>query len=127
MKIKVSIDNSTTYKTPSSNKIKEEILKVLKNKGFDIDGEINVNIVSKNKIKTLNKKYRQIDASTDVLSFPLYDRPPKKSEEILLLGDIVICPEVLIDNAKKNNIDIDKEFLHLVSHSTLHLLGYHHK
>ncbi len=116
MKIKLDIINETKCSLPSQKDIEDTILDVLKNKGFDGDFEVDIKIVSKDEIQSLNKKYRHLNKPTDVLSFPLFDKPPQKSDEMILLGDIVICPEMAAD-----------DILFLIKHSTLHLLGYHHK
>lgn len=127
MKIQITINNQTSSKIPSLAKIKSAILDVLEDKKVKADVIVGLEVVEKKEIKKLNKKFRQIDTPTDVLSFPIHEVTPKVADHPILLGDIVICPEVLMENAKKYNIDIDAEFLKLISHSTLHLLGYHHK
>ena len=115
MKINVDIDNQTKITIPTLKDIETIILDVLKEKGFDSNCEIDIKIVGKDEIRKLNKKYRNLDKPTDVLSFPQFDKPLKKSDETILLGDIIICPEMASD-----------DILFLVKHSTLHLLGYHH-
>lgn len=116
MKIELNIINQTKSPIPKKIEIESAILEVLKEKGFDINVEIDIKIVEKDEIQKLNKKYRNLDKPTDVLSFPLFDKPPKKSNIPIAFGDIVICPE-----CAKNGI------LFLTKHATLHLLGYHHK
>ena len=116
MNVKITIENKTKHSVLKETAIENAILEVLEKKGFDINAEIGLKIVDKAEIKKLNAKFRQKDAPTDVLSFPIFNKPPKKSEEPVLLGDIVICPEMM-----------DNNFLELIQHSTLHLLGFHHK
>ncbi len=79
---------------------------------------LNIEFVSRKKIQALNKKYRQIDQPTDVLSFPLWSsikEIPKEGE--VSLGDIVICPE---------ETALDENLAKLVEHSLNHLIGIHH-
>ena len=116
MKVTLDIQNQTKSTIPSRKDIEDTILDVLKEKGFDIDCEIDIKIVSKDEIHKLNKKYRNVNKPTDVLSFPQFEKPPKISEDTILLGDIIICPEMA-----------QEDILFLIKHSTLHLLGYHHK
>lgn len=88
-----------------------------KKRGLTGDFEVNVEIVSAEKMRELNKKFRQIDKTTDVLSFPLYKNllVIKKSEGPKILGDIFI-----------NRNDRERlEFL--VKHGIDHLLGFHHR
>ena len=78
-------------------------------------------------IRELNKLYRDVDESTDVLSFPLLDEniPVEVPElPVLALGDIVICPpEVLRLHSELNE---SEGILLMIAHSFLHLLGYDH-
>lgn len=127
MKIQITINNQTLYKEPSIAKIKAAILEILESKKVISDVILGLEIVDKKEIKKLNKKFRKKDEPTDVLSFPIHEVTPKIATHPVLLGDIVICPEVLKANAKKYKIDINNEFIKLIQHSTLHLLGYHHK
>lgn len=97
--------------------MKKWIKEQAKKRGLDGDFEVNVEIVSAEKMRELNKKFRQIDKATDVLSFPLYQNLAaiKKNKGPKILGDIFI---------NKN----DRERLEfLVKHGTNHLLGFHHK
>ncbi|MBT4879633.1 MAG: rRNA maturation RNase YbeY [Alphaproteobacteria bacterium] len=73
--------------------------------------------------QTLNKNYRKIDQSTNVLAFPALD---EKIGQISLLGDIVIAYETTIEEAKENKISVQNHMVHLVVHGILHLLGYDH-
>lgn len=82
------------------------------------DAVASVNFIDKQDIQKLNKKYRNIDKPTDVLSF--------ESDIEGDLGDIFICREVAQENAKKFNTTLDKEINLLVVHGLLHLCGYDH-
>ena len=127
MKITLTIINDTPYKILSTKKIKDAILKVLEQKKIKVDVILGLKIVGKTEIKKLNKKFRQKDTPTDVLSFPIYEVTPKVTDHPILLGDIVICYDEMKKNTELYDTTEDAEFLKLISHSTLHLLGYHHK
>ena len=116
LKIDLNIENNTHHKIPAQKQIKQVISEVFKNKKIDIKAIIGLKIVSKDEIQKYNQKYRHLDQPTDVLSFPIYEHPPKKTDKPILLGDIIICPDCAQDN-----------ILFLVAHATKHLLGYHHK
>lgn len=83
-------------------------------------------------MRDLNSKFRGIDASTDVLSFPLYELNPSMlariaKREYLPLGDIVICPVTARNNLKdKSPKSLQKETRILLIHGLLHLVGYEH-
>ena len=85
--------------------------------------------VDDEQIKELNKKHRDIDKSTDVLSFPLgedgkYDVNPETGAKIL--GDIVISMETAVRQAEEYGHPLQREVAFLTVHSMLHLLGYDH-
>ena len=97
---------------------------------FPQDAEISVTIVDNEKIKELNKKYRDIDSETDVLSFPLgengvYDINHDTGEAEL--GDIVLSLEKAQEQAEHYGHSLDREVGYLTVHSMLHLLGYNHE
>lgn len=80
--------------------------------------EINVVIADGRTVRGLNKRFRDIDSSTDVLAFPLGED---------LDGEIWLCPGVIYKNAKKFGENFDGELIRVLVHGLLHLLGYEHK
>lgn len=94
---------------------------------------LNLTLCSRAKIKQLNAKYRKKDKVTDVLSFPLFDdlRPDRQGEmvgiPVIELGDIFICKEVAISQAKEFKISFEDEVFHQLAHGFLHLLGFDHE
>ena len=97
---------------------------------FDGSAEISVTFVDDEKIHELNKQYRNIDRSTDVLSFPLgengvYDINQDTGAK--LLGDIVISMEHAVAQAEEYGHSLQREVAYLTAHSMLHLLGYDHE
>lgn len=131
MKILLDIENQTGTQIPSESKIEEETLAVLTDNDLEGKFEIGLKIVSRDEIQKLNKEYRQKDNPTDVLSFPIYQDVISSAARNLnipiLLGDIIVCPEVIKENSEKYHTTFEKEFLKMISHSTLHLLGFHHE
>lgn len=88
--------------------------------------ELNVIFVENNKIKELNKKYRNIDDYTDVISFALEDYDKSLYEGFRILGDIYISIDKGEEQAKEYNHSLNKELSFLIIHGLLHLLGYNH-
>lgn len=76
-------------------------------------------------VSDLNRKHRQIDAPTDVLSFPS-DPLPDFVDEPPYLGDLIIAYPYASAQAKSHNHQLDDSLCLLVIHGTLHLLGYDH-
>jgi probable rRNA maturation factor len=97
------------------------------------DVSMTMTLCGKTKIRTLNKQYRQKDYVTDVLSFPIYDnlRPDKKPRGRNLsqmdLGDLVICKEKALSQAREFEITYEQEVVHLAIHGFLHLIGFDHE
>ncbi len=132
-KIKVIITNDqNVIKVPTGVRmlIRRSCNAVLTNEGFRGDAEISVTIVDDEKIHELNRQYRNVDRSTDVLSFPLgengvydinYDTGAK------MLGDIVISIEHAFAQAERFGHSLQREIGFLTVHSLLHLLGYDHE
>ena len=87
------------------------------------ESELLLRIVDVAEIQMLNKTYRDKDKPTNVLSFPS-DLPVEIDESIL--GDVVICTEVVTQEAKAQEKTFDDHLLHMAIHGTLHLLGYDH-
>ncbi len=89
---------------------------------YNIDNSINIILVNEKKIVFLNKKYRYINMVTNVLSFRYY----LVSSINFFLGDIFLCPKLILFESIKNNIDYFYYFSKILIHSMLHILGYSH-
>lgn len=125
----VEITADSRYKV-NRKVIRETVEKVLKREKVSPGTEVSVMVLGDRKMKQLNKTYRQVDKTTDVLSFPLEssDAKPfvKPPGNVLILGDIVISYPTAVANAAESNIFVDEELARLVEHGLLHLLGYDH-
>lgn len=88
------------------------------------DSEMTIRIVDTEESQTLNNTYRGKDKPTNVLSFPA-DLPDEVN--IPLLGDLVVCAQIVSDEANSQGKTIHAHWAHMVIHGTLHLLGYDHE
>jgi len=86
------------------------------------DKEISLSFCSAEEIQELNKKYRDKDYVTDVLSFPA-----GTGIELPVLGDIVICVTRAQEQAHELGHSLKRELAFLFVHGLLHLLGYDHE
>ena len=104
--------------------------------------EVNVTIVTNERIHEINNEFRGIDKETDVLSFPMIDYVspgdfsvledgltedffnPESGE--LILGDIILSVDKIIEQAASYGHSQQRELGFLVAHSMLHLFGYDH-
>ncbi len=87
------------------------------------DAEVSLRVVDPAEITALNSQYRGKDYATNVLSFPA-DLPEELN--LPLLGDIVICADVVEREAAEQHKTSRAHWAHMVVHGTLHLLGYDH-
>lgn len=88
--------------------------------------ELTIRIVDIAEMTELNTRYRHKKGPTNVLSFP-FDLPPECDEAIPLLGDIVICADVVNREAEEQKKTREAHWAHIVVHGVLHLLGYDHE
>lgn len=119
--------------------IQASVLDILKRHNVSGNIEIGVNIVGDRKMHEVNKKYRGIDSTTNILSFALEDPIStsglqhvrnlgfvKSPDKILKLGDILISWPELQKDAAAAGVSTEQQARYLVEHGTKHLLGIHH-
>ena len=82
------------------------------------EAEVSITLTNDEEIHEINRKYRNIDRPTNVLSFELGDD--------ILLGDIYLSLDTIVKEAKKENISVKDHVAHMVVHGMLHLQGYDH-
>ncbi|WP_022944678.1 rRNA maturation RNase YbeY [Pseudoalteromonas ruthenica] len=87
------------------------------------NSEITIRISNAEESQSLNHNYRGKDKPTNVLSFE-FDAPP--GVELPLVGDLIICPEVVYRESLEQQKSFHDHFAHMVVHGCLHLLGYDH-
>jgi len=135
MKLKIYFENGQD-KLPITYKLKmlmrEAIETTLDFEDYRNICEVSVTFTDNEGIKELNKKFRNMDKPTDVLSFPLFDfeggsEEPPIDEIVNNLGDIVISLEKAREQAEEYGHSFERETAFLCVHSMLHLLGYDHE
>ena len=96
----------------------EESLREMKVK----DAMISIAFVGRTAMSRLNHKYLRHDGPTDVISFGL----GRDARGMPAVGDIYICPEIAIRNARRAGVSVANELARLVVHGTLHVAGLDH-
>ncbi|MBR6701506.1 MAG: rRNA maturation RNase YbeY [Clostridia bacterium] len=129
VRVIISKDDNVIVPTGVRMLVRRCCTAVLVNELFDGPAEVSVTFTDDVRIRELNKQYRNIDKSTDVLSFPLgengeYDINHDTGAKIL--GDIVISIDHAESQAEEYGHTLQREIGFLTVHSMLHLLGYDH-
>lgn len=95
--------------------------------GLRDDGEVSIRVVEPDEIRQLNDQYRSKNKTTNILSFP-FEIPEGVPKEAIgeLLGDLIICADVVTEEAKSQQKPVENHWAHMVIHGTLHLIGYDH-
>ena len=132
----VYVENQTDTGFPFHYKvlIGRAVNKVMEMKQIPPGLDVNVLIVDPETMRLINKENRGIDSVTDVLSFPyfefeqagFFDEEKQVWADEDILGDIVLCAEKIVSQAKEYGHSQKREMAFLVVHSMLHLIGYDH-
>lgn len=127
------IDNRTDFElTEEFEKLFNDVVKEsLRYEEFDPDCEVSLSIVNNDEIQEINRQFREIDAPTDVLSFPLLTFEEGEQADVnenneIMLGDIIISIDKAKAQAEEYGHGLRRELAFLTAHSMLHLMGYDH-
>ncbi|MBQ9803045.1 MAG: rRNA maturation RNase YbeY [Clostridia bacterium] len=104
--------------------VRRAVQATLAAEGVEKRAEVSVTFTDNEGIRAINRTHRDIDAPTDVLSFPLFE---EGADGTLMLGDIVLSLEKCAAQAEEFGHGFRRECAFLTVHSTLHLLGYDHE
>ena len=132
MKLNLEINNKS--RSPLKKSFFEKVIKkTLSEVGWDFLQEktisLSLAVVGKEEMREINKKYRKINAATDVLSFAEYksEKEMKKfRDKELFLGELILCYDDIRGYVKKEKLNLKEESVRVVSHGVLHLLGMCH-
>lgn len=127
---------AVTVKAEQLDLLQKTVMQCLKDEDFKLGCEINILLTDNESIRQINKQHRDIDKSTDVLSFPMADIKNGEilsdqgdvdmDEGLLLLGDIIISMETALKQSEDYGHSLDRELAFLTAHGVFHLLGYDH-
>ncbi len=116
--------------------LRRAIRETLRAEGIETDCQVDVLLTDDARIRDLNRRFRDVDSSTDVLSFPLQALAPGAFDPAVCdadpetgfipLGDMVLNVQRAREQAREYGHSTRREIAYLAVHSTLHLLGYDH-
>jgi len=124
--VQIACDESDV---PPAKEIETWVARAVAGSGkiLDSDTELSVRLVDTEEIQSLNRDYRQKDAATNVLSFPVDTIEGLPADAAKTLGDIVVCATIVSEEATQQEKPVDEHWAHMLVHGTLHLLGYDHE
>ena len=127
MEIIIDIEDEVVSEIETCEEKLQEIFQYLLTwfKDRDLSENLNLVFVSKEYQRELNKTYRNIDKTTDVLSFPADNENLFPNEE-MDMGELYIDPILTKKQAERHKVSFENELVRLVIHGFLHLLGYDH-
>lgn len=136
--IKIIVSSDSRYNIDKLA-VQAVVLNILKRQRVKGNIEISISIVGDRKMHEINKKFRGIDNTANILSFALEDPISQSSlqhmpkvgfvkspDNVLRLGDIVLSYPELIKDAASEGVSIDEQMRFLMDHGVKHLLGTHH-
>lgn len=141
MTITIEYETEQRLELPYEKIIDEIVMAAMDYEDCPYEAEVSVVLTDNHEIQEVNREYREIDAATDVLSFPMIEFEsasdfslveddeedyfnPETGE--LMLGDIMISVDKVEEQAEKYGHSQTRELAFLVAHSMLHLCGYDH-
>ncbi|XXM73702.1 rRNA maturation RNase YbeY [Lysinibacillus sphaericus] len=132
MTLSIDFVDETGQLSDKENEMIKGILNFAAGKeGVEEGSEVSVTFVSNERIREINREYRDKDQPTDVISFALEEMGEDEIEIVgadmpRVLGDIIISVERAKEQAEEYNHSFSRELGFLALHGFLHLLGYDH-
>jgi probable rRNA maturation factor len=130
LRVEILDDSSGAVLPLDKRMIRKCISTALAKAGVDGKGcEVSVRFIDDDEMRRLNREYRSIDRTTDVLSFPQFDsvgdiKPGPGG--MILLGDVVVSVETLLRRCALRGDDPSRELGGMLVHGALHLVGFDH-
>lgn len=118
------LEEEVTLREEERSLVERACETALKSEGAS--GDITVLISTPERIRTLNRDFRNVDAVTDVLTFPAAEGDSVLGPADGYLGDIMICYARAEEQAAEFGHPLSRELAFLAVHGTLHILGYDH-
>jgi probable rRNA maturation factor len=132
VEVQLAVDSATLKFVPSAEVIQQWASAAVQqaevaSSESQAEKQMTVRIVDVDEVTQLNTQYRQKTGATNVLSFP-FEWPAEVPEEArdANLGDLVVCAEVVEQEAEAQQKSLEAHWAHMIVHGTFHLLGYDH-
>jgi len=113
--------------------LRQAVKLTLVHTGISSQVELGLVIAGDDTVHELNRSYRNVDSTTDVIAFALSERGTKYEpfvtppDNVIYLGEVIISYPQAKKQAEEQHHALDRELALLVAHGVLHLLGYDHE
>ncbi|MEQ1822984.1 MAG: rRNA maturation RNase YbeY [Fimbriimonadaceae bacterium] len=114
-----SLQSRLTFSNSTAVRVPRNVISRAYDQCVPAPYEVAIKLVSDNEIRDLNRQYRGVDESTDVLTFPVQSIPGSN-----LIGDIAICVDFAARQAQLRGVSLRTELAYLAIHGFLHLRGF---
>jgi probable rRNA maturation factor len=125
----IDVDNSSNFSIDevSVKNYAKQMLQILK---VNTKSDVSILFVNEDEMTKQHVRWMNESGPTDVMSFPMDDivlQDSKLRKKQAILGDIIICPAVALEDAKEQGINPAYHLVFLITHGVLHLLGQDHQ
>jgi len=117
--LKVAVNNNCGRKL-DVKALKNACLRVMRAEGVRKDAVLSLSAMDEEEMGKLNRRYLRGDGSTDVIAFCMGE----DCEQGYLMGDVIICPQVILENKRQYDVDEARVLEYVAAHGVLHILGY---
>lgn len=117
--MKVAVNNSCGRKLDMKT-LKKACLSIMRAEGVRKDAVLSLSAVDEEEMGELNRRYLRRGGPTDVIAFPMGE----DCEQGYLMGDVLICPQVILDRKRQYGVDEERVLEYVAAHGVLHILGY---
>jgi probable rRNA maturation factor len=117
--LKVAVNNNCGCKL-DVKALKKACLSVMRVEGVRKDAVLSLSAVDEEEMGELNRRYLRGDGPTDVIAFCMGE----DCEQGYLMGDVLICPQVILENMRQYDVDEKRVLEYVAAHGVLHILGY---
>ena len=125
----IEIDNSSYFKIDEDS-LKRYVKQMLNFLDVNTNSDVSILFVDEEEMAQLHLRWMKESGPTDVMSFPMDDvllQDKKARAKKAILGDIIVCPSVALNDAKSESINPAFHLVFLIAHGILHLLGQDHQ
>lgn len=117
--MKVAVNNNCGLEL-DEKALRKACISVMQAEGVRKDAVLSLSALDEEEMGEFNRRYLRGDGPTDVIAFCM----DEQCEQGYLMGDVLICPQVILDSKRQYGVDEDRVLEYVAAHGVLHILGY---